>query len=54
MSVILSSIAMATFGTGLMMGFRATVMSLARASERPSRLAADRRAVGRAPSVENA
>jgi hypothetical protein len=54
MSVILSSIAMATFGTGLMMGFRATIMSLARTSESSSRLTADRRALGRAPSVENA
>jgi len=45
---------MATFGTGLMLGFRATIMSLARASESPSRQAADRRALGRAPSWENA
>jgi len=37
MSVILLSSAMATFSTGLMLGFRATIMSLARASERPSR-----------------
>ena len=54
MSVILSSIAMATFGTGLMLGFRATIMSLARTSESSSRLTADRRALGRAPSAENA
>jgi hypothetical protein len=49
MSVILLSSAMATFGTGLMMGFRAAIMSLARASESP-RQAADRRALGRAHS----
>jgi hypothetical protein len=54
MSVILSSIAMATFGTGLMLGFRATIMSLARESESPSRLAAEDRVFGRAPSVEKA
>jgi len=52
MSVILSSIAMATFGTGLMMGFRATIMSLARTSESSSRLTAGPSVAP--PSVENA